>query len=998
MRLPKVLIFSVCSVLLAIYSCSTTNHSPLATQAYNDITSHYNAYFNCNEKLKNTLKVAEQSHKDKFDSVIPVYYYNDKKEFASFASDLDDVVKRTTTAIQLHPTANWTDDHFLLIGEANYLKGDYDKAAKSFKYITTQFKEGVDYVKVMKSLGKKVGKYVRAKKIIVKPQVKTVVNNDGTTTLEKVDNRPAISTWIHTPARSEALVWLIKTYTRQGKYSEADAIVTYVRGDDYFYRDFDPDLNLAEADLWVSKKDYARAIKPLQDYLKADKIKNKKRLVLRPLFVLAQCYQAIGDYGKATENYKKVLKSNPTTEMEFYAKIKMAKMARGNAGSNGEIQALLLKMARDKRYRDYWDQVYYELALIALSEDKKGDARVYLHKSIRTSTTNDEQKAASFLKLAELDYDDEAYVTSKYFYDSTLHFMNKNDVRYKPADERDKVLTNLVKQLTIIAEEDSLQKMASMSREEINQAIEDAIERQKKEAEAKKAAAEAAKQNAATANQGTGGPGGVSQASNWYFYNATTKAQGYNDFIAKWGKRDLEEDWRRSNKATSNSSSDSTAAVSDTAVSKKDTVDKIKGTLADQMYAAIPTTPEKMAKSIDKMVDAYYTAGIIYKDGLEAYDKAREMFETVNTRFPKHKLMLESLYNLYLIAIKQKQDTDAEKYKQQIIANYPESVIAKILKDPNYINEAKSKERALDDYFSKAYSDYAAARYDSAWTKCEMADVLFKPDPYSARFQLLEALILSKENRLSDYVQALNGIIHKSTDAPVKKTATDLLSLLNKSKLPQVDLSRDTAMRDSLNAKYQIQRPVAINAARPDTAELTELQKMQQARDLAAKQGKFIDTGKAKSAVKDTSAKKTAAAAGVSDTAQEDTTGPYKRSDALTHYFIIFIKDPSASQNAIMSIEAKVDAFNSLQFSSKKLQIKQVVIDKTHRLLNVRQFKNKDDVMGYYNVIKTQAQLFSDLTPDQIAITAISTLNFSTLLSNKDIDNYLSFFNRVYSK
>ena len=167
----------------------------MAGQAYQDITSHYNAYFNCNEKLKGVYKLAEQYHKDKFDSVIPVLYYNEKKEFASYSSDLDDVIKRATTGIQLHPTANWTDDQFLLIGQANYLKGDYDKAAKSFKYITTQFKEGVDYVKVMKSLGKKVGKYVRGKKIIVKPQVKEVVNPDGTTTLVKVDKRPEISMW-----------------------------------------------------------------------------------------------------------------------------------------------------------------------------------------------------------------------------------------------------------------------------------------------------------------------------------------------------------------------------------------------------------------------------------------------------------------------------------------------------------------------------------------------------------------------------------------------------------------------------------------------------------------------------------------------------------------------------------------------------------------------------------------------------------------------------------
>ena len=132
LKLPKVLIFSFCVALLLVYGCSTTNHAKLPTQAYQDITSHYNAYFNTHDKVKSIFTLSENSHKDKFDSVIPVFYYSSPKEFASNSSDLDDVIKRSTMAIQLHTISNWTDDHFLLVGEAYYLKGEYDKAANSF--------------------------------------------------------------------------------------------------------------------------------------------------------------------------------------------------------------------------------------------------------------------------------------------------------------------------------------------------------------------------------------------------------------------------------------------------------------------------------------------------------------------------------------------------------------------------------------------------------------------------------------------------------------------------------------------------------------------------------------------------------------------------------------------------------------------------------------------------------------------------------------------------
>ncbi len=1006
LKLPKVLIFSFCALLMLIYGCSTTNHAILPAQANADITSHYNAYFNTHEKIQSILSVSEDTHKDKFDSVIPVYYYSSPKEFAASASDLDDVIKRSTMAIQLHTISNWTDDHFIIIGQANYLKGEYDKAANSFKYITTQFKNGVDYVKVMKSLKKKVGKYVPGKTTVVKPKIKVTTNPDGTKSYEKIDNRPENTLWIHTPARSEALVWLIKTYTRQGKFEQAASIVTYVRSDNNFYKNYDDDLNLAEADLKVSRKDYAGAVTPLEKYLESDKVKHKKRLTVRPLFVLAQCYQMMGNSSKAIENFRLVLKSHPNYDMEFYAKLKMAKLGRGNSNNNGEIRALLAKMAKQPKYRDYWDQVYYELALISLSENNRIEARKFLHSSIKASKSND-QKGVAFLKLAELDYEDEAYVPSKFYYDSTLSFMAKNDKGYRAVEERDKVLDNLVKQLTIIADEDSLQKLAGLPKDQIEAAIKSAIARKQKEEEDKKAAAELAKQQLAT-NPNTSNPPNINTGgSSWYFYSTQSRASGYNDFIKKWGNRNLEEDWRRANKNSSSSAEEESASLTDTSANKKDTTAAIKGTQEEKMYAAIPTTPEKLAKSTDKMVDAYYTAGTIYKDGLESYVKAQDMFETANSRFPKHKLLLESYYNLYLIALKRKMPDMAEKYKNLILEKFPESVIAKVLKDPNYINQAKLKDKAVDDYFESAYNDYAQNRLDSAWYKSEMSNSLFKPNPLSAKFQLLQALILSKQNRLGDYVQALNGIINKSSDAQVKKSASDLLALLNKSKLPQVDLSKDSTRRDSLNAVYgAMQVAPVINAARPDTAELTMLQKMEQAKQLAIKKGILkVDTTQNKATASSVTAKDTTGkspAVSGSNTApevfSEDTTSIYKRSDDAVQLFVIYIKDPATPKSAIMSTIAKLNAYNSTQFADKKLQAKQSMLDAKNQLIAVRQFRSKADVMTYYNSVITQTQLFNDMKPDQYSLTAISMPNYSILISEKDVDTYNKFFNRVYRK
>ena len=99
-----------------------------------------------------------------------------------------------------------------------------------------------------------------------------------------------------------------------------------------------------------------------------------------------------------------------------------------------------------------------------------------------------------------------------------------------------------------------------------------------------------------------------------------------------------------------------------------------------------------------------------------------------------------------------------------------------------------------------------------------------------------------------------------------------------------------------------------------------------------------------------------------------------------------------------MSCLAKINAYNSTQFADKRLTAKQSLLDAKNQLIAVRQFKSKDDVMAYYNSIVTQTQLFNDMKPDQYALTAISMPNYSILISEKDVDTYNKFFNRVYKK
>ena len=758
--------------------------------------------------MKGVYLTMDKTHKDNYKEVLPLFTYSNPKEATSVTADLEDIEKRLTKSVQVHKVSNWADDDFLMMGKANYIKGNYDKATAFFKYTTTEYKNGVDYVKEMKKMGK-VAKPTVKKKPVKKPKFEQKLDEKGNLVLNKIDERPSYSLMIHEPARAEALVWLAKTYSAQKKYAEASAIIQFMRSDDKFYTNLDKQVELDEAENFLNQKNYNDAIKPLEKFLTMTKKKSER---LRPIFILAQIYEVKGDYAKSSDYYKQVLSNSPSYEMEFYAKIRRAKLGK-KGGNSDEIKKLLTTMSKDGKYKDYLDQIYYELGQIVLGENNRAEARKDFRKSVASSTKNADQKALSYLQLGRMDFEEEYYVSAKFFYDSTVQNLSKTDTAFDAVQARDKTLGKLVKEINTINGEDSLQRIAKMSPSDRSRFLKRLLDAKQKEADEK----QAEKDKGKTANTdfikqtapGAGGPP-PEEASAFYFYNVTSRSNGYSEFIKKWGNRKLEDNWRRKDKgaAQAENTDDIDSTKAKLAAKDKDTTNIVVGSEEEKLMAGLPMTPEKLEKSNGKLIDAYYALGTVYKDDLQSYRKATAAFEELNKRFPKNKLELESFYQLYLIYERTKNGAKADYYKNQILADYPNSTIAKYLKDPNYLAEVKAKENSLSTYYESAYKDYASGMYASAEQKCREVDAQFKENKMRAKFDLLNAMSLSKENRLADYVEALNKVIAKYPGTPEKDQAQTWLSALNHSKLPQVDISK--LPKDSIDQAAVDQAPKFI--------------------------------------------------------------------------------------------------------------------------------------------------------------------------------------------
>src|SRR5690606_23689862 len=145
-----------------------------------------------------------------------------------------------------------------------------------------------------------------------------------------------------------------------------------------------------------------------------------------------------------------------------------------------------------------------------LAERKKEEAIARLKTSAQVSTTDTRQKAKTFLKLADIHFDDREYADAQMYYDSTRTLMAVEHERFDEVETRADVLGDLVEQLAIIALEDSLQEWAQLDEGELEQRVRKLIrDRETAEAEKERMEEEARErsENAPTTNK----PGGAGQ-------------------------------------------------------------------------------------------------------------------------------------------------------------------------------------------------------------------------------------------------------------------------------------------------------------------------------------------------------------------------------------------------------------------------------------------------------------------------------------------------------
>jgi len=886
------LILTLSLTILVTSSCSVKKNK-FTSRAYHKTLAHYNGYFNAREKIKEGAKTLAAAKPDQYDRILSVFPFGDENAAKGVFPDMDAAIKKVSIVIQRHSMDiegrernKWIPKSYLIIGQAQFFKYETWTAIESFNFVAAQFR---DY-----------------------------------------------------PEKYEALLWLTQCYLRLGKTPDAQYLLSSLRDDPKMPVQLKPMFHAVHAQYFLFMNDYKEAAGALE---KAIAVSKKRSDRVRYAFILGQIYNKTGDCSKAVVAYDRVMKLKPNYEVLFNAKVNRARCIDLNSEEGKGIRAFLEKMLKDEKNTDYLDQIYYALAEISIRENNIPEAVDFLKQSTASSTNNVNQKALSYLKLAEIYFKQPDYKLAQAYYDSTASSITQDHPDYPTIINTRNSLTKLISYLNVIQQEDSLQYLANMGSAQRESYVDSLIDAENKAREAamkEKKEREQQQKEASKLESGDPGANGrnntntpASAQGGWYFSNPSAISFGFNEFIKIWGNRKLEDNWRRSNKASL------VGVEGDENEQQEDTLDRVEPAVRDSIIAAnnakkrkqyldnLPTSSAKLDSSNIRIAEAYYNVGLIYKEQLKDYKESANTFEVFLKRYPENSFKLPSMYNLYRVYLLLEDQAAADKYKNMLLTGYPDSEYARLILNPEYYKDLEKKAAIQRVYYETTYRAYLNRQYMDVIDRKIMADSLFPGSELAPRFELLAALAIGRSASVQEFETALKKVVASYPADTVSIRAKEILALINPSMYGARDSSAQQFEQGGLPGPKKLNTPFKMG----------------------------------------------------NDTVQ----------------YVIFV---FPNNNTVGSNEFKValSNYHNKYYSVKNLQISNSFIGVENQFVMVRQFDNKGMAKGYLEGILDDGEALQDIDMSYVNPLIITPENMLLLVQTRDLAGYEDFYNNNYNQ
>jgi tetratricopeptide (TPR) repeat protein len=492
-----------------------------------------------------------------------------------------------------------------------------------------------------------------------------------------------------------------------------------------------------------------------------------------------------------------VVKMNPPYDVEFNARINIAGVFDINSGNTRDIRKDLEKMLKDAKNKEFLDQIYFAMGNLSMREGNENEALDFFRKSASESTVNRNQKGRSYLALADYYFKVNDFLNAGKYYDSTVYFLDETHPDYKQLQSRSQNLNVIVSQLRIIQNEDSLQKVASMSEAERNALISSIISEVTKAKSEGKTSDYSDRYNMGQYYENERRfQDNIDKEGKWYFYNQSALTFGRTEFKRRWGDRKLEDNWRRANK-TRVSASQISANGEEPGQKTTDSSNAVLDYKKPEFYLKnLPLTDSLMAASNDRIADAYLNAGKAYSEKIGDPVRATESFEQLISRYPGNELVPEALYSLYRTN-RDVNSSTAETYRQRLLEKYPSTEFARILSDPGYYEKKLAGMKMAEQLYQQAYNTYTAENFNGAIVMCDEALKTYGEDQLAPKFMLLHAYCVARISDERAFKEELNKVVKQWPQTQEASKATDIIAYLNQ-QLPELKIEEDIEIAKEL--------------------------------------------------------------------------------------------------------------------------------------------------------------------------------------------------------
>lgn len=760
----RLLLWSVCVVLL-VQGCKGVKSRNSAFERvavdeeekeYNfrqNFTTKYNILYNANLMLDAEEEAIFQSASKNFQ--IRQTVFDEPTGDGDPHRLMDSLIQKAYKIVNDKQESKYVNEAFLIIGRANYLKGNYHNAIEFFNHLLRSAEEQKEYL-------------------------------------------------------PRAYAWKSRALLQIGKSEEAGWMIdsAYMALDGS--RDTRTFVNAAKANHLLRIGQELEAIPYLEYALESNKRTLNK---YRWRFLLAQLYKDNGQFDKAAQYFGVISKSNVPYDMAFEASLQQSLLAGSKYARVADQVKPLLRMLREGKNDGYQDQILFHVGEIYARHDDMDKALSYFKQSLAQPNRNNYQATEAYLRLADYFFDEKQYVVAQNYYDSAAmvlppDYTDVNKVRRKLG-----YMGEITQLYADVVRKDTLLYLAALNEEGRNERVSlYASERlQAKQAQLEHEAKIAKKgRGRAPVTEGQAGRtlnmhslnqqediAAVGTDRAFYFNNPDELLLGQSAFKRRWGNRQPKDNWRyeadNSQMLTSNTTQ-TTAAAKDDEREEFDR-DAYFNRIRESYLSEVPLTKGALDSVHRAIHDNLIMIGNIYRDYTQTSTDAIAVYEEFLKRYPNTPAGAEIYYSLYRMYSDIDQGKSNE-YKARLMALFPNSLHAKVAEDPAYMDKYRRDKNILDRLFERLFGMYAAGDHAAVIQEADRElQNRFENTALVAQVEYLRALAIGRVGRVEDFVDALELITQKfPNDSLVTPLAYENMAFIEKN--PNMFINRVNALQD----------------------------------------------------------------------------------------------------------------------------------------------------------------------------------------------------------